>query len=131
MQEVRIQVKRCNFPGYVDINCRLAAQTYWSTPGKHAQDYAAAPVAASFPYSSRPERPVAAIDTSSRVLKCRGTVPAQAACLVPGTPNCPSHAHRPRTFFFELVLSIKLKRGVDDCQPETLIGWHPKEFKLW
>ena len=62
--------------------------------GEHAQDRAAAPIVASYPYYYiRAEHSVLAVDTFFLgCLKCGGTVPAQAACLLFGTPNFPSQA---------------------------------------
>src|SRR5215472_17022689 len=58
-------------------------------------------------YYSRPEYPVPAIGTFfPDYPKCGGTVPAQAARLLPGTPNSPSQAHRCRAFFFGFVVPI-------------------------
>src|SRR5215831_20806847 len=73
---------------------------------EHAQDRPSAPIVASYPYYySRPEHPVPAIGTFfPDCPKCGGTVPAQAARLLPGTPNSPSQAHRCRTFFFGFVV---------------------------
>jgi len=47
----------------------------------------------------------------------RGTVPAQAAGVLPGTPDCTPQAHPQRAFFFGIAVSIlQLERGVDDRQ---------------
>ena len=67
---------------------------------------------------SRPEHPVPTIGTFfPGRLECRSAVPAQAACLLPGTPNSPSQAHRRCPLFFAVMVSIlQLERGIDDCQ---------------
>src|SRR5215510_127274 len=69
-------------------------------------------------YYRRPEHPFPAIGTFfPGCLECRSIVPAQAACLLPGTPNSTPQAHRRRSFFFGLVVSIlPRERGLDDCQ---------------
>jgi len=69
-------------------------------------------------YNSRPDHPVPAVGTFfPGRLECRGTVPAQATGVLPGTPDCTPQAHRQCAFFFGVVVSIlQLERGVDDRQ---------------
>jgi hypothetical protein len=50
-------------------------------------------------------------------LECRGTVPAQAAGVLPGTPNSTSQAHRRSALFFGVVVPIlQLESGIGDRQ---------------
>src|SRR5205807_6498084 len=87
---------------------------------------AAAPIVASYPYyCSRPGHPVPAIGTFfPGCLECRGTVPAQATGVLPGTRNSTSQAHRRCALFVGVVVPIlQLERGIDDCQTR-----HPRRL---
>src|SRR6516164_11211648 len=87
--------------------------------GEHAQDRAAASIVVSYPcYCSRPGLPVPALGTFfAGCLECRSTVSAQAACLLPGTPNSTSQAQRCCALFFGVVVPIlQLETGIDDRQ---------------
>src|SRR5215469_6696397 len=55
--------------------------------------------------------------SSRGCLECRGTVPAQAAGVLPGTPNSTSQAHRRGALFFGVVVPVlQLERVINDCQ---------------
>src|SRR5262249_51343732 len=120
-QKVRMPIKRGNFADCVDVNYHLPAADLNGSipPGGHAQDRAVAPIVASYPYYyNRPKHPVPAMGTLfPSCLECGGTVPAQAASLLPGTSNFTSQAHCRRPFFFGVVVSILLlERGIDHRQ---------------
>ena len=53
---------------------------------------------------------------------------AQAAGVLPGTPNSTSQAHRRGALFFGVVVPIlPLERGIMIVKPETHVGWHRQE----
>ena len=111
--------EKVHFPRLLDVNCQLPAADLNVSLGDHAQDRAADPIVASDPYYySRPEPAVSTMGPFfPGCLKCRGAVPAQAACLLPGTPNFTSQARPRRALFVSVVVSIlQLERGVDDRQ---------------
>jgi hypothetical protein len=101
---------------------------------KYAQDRAAAPIVASYPYyCSRPEYPIPAIGAFfPSCLECGGTVLRKQLAFYQ------EHQVSPRRLTaaarFSLVLWSRFfhwREALLIVKPETLIGWHRQGFRLW
>jgi hypothetical protein len=100
------------------FNCRPLVKSVW-TSRRSDRRY------------SRPGHSVSVVGgLVTGAINCRGAVPAQTVGVVPATPGSASQAHD--ATWLSLVLWSRLfnsRAGIDDRQPETLVGWHRQGFK--